>query len=125
MKRFLVPLLAVIALSLCVPAAFAVFQSGVLTLTGWPTLGRVPIDNGGPEFTNIREAAGTVTANGATPVTVANANVTTGSVIIFTLKTVGGTVGAYPTVPTITAGTGFTFVATASDTSIYTYVILG
>ena len=51
--------------------------------------------------------------------------VTTGSVVIFTLKTVGGTVGAYPAVATITPGTGFTVVATASDTSVYQYVILG
>lgn len=119
-------LLAIIgAVLLLAGPAFAVFQSGVLTLTGFPTLGRIPIDNGGPEFTNIREAAGTVTLNGATPVTVANANVTTGSVIIFTLKTVGGTVGAYPAVQTITPGTGFTVAGTALDTSVYNVVILG
>lgn len=125
MKNLRLWLAAAAVLIVTAGAAIAGFQSGVLTLTGFPALGRIPIDNGGPEFTNIREAAGTVTANGATPVTVANANVTTGSIIIFTLKTIGGTVGAYPTVPTITAGTGFTFVATASDTSVYSYVILG
>ncbi len=126
LKRFLLPLLAVVALSVAIPAAVAAFQSGVLTLTGFPTLGRIPIDNGGPEFTNIREAAGTLTLNGATPVTVANANVTAGSIVIFTLKTVGGTVSpTAPNVLTITPGTGFTVGGVALDTSIYNYVILG
>lgn len=68
---------------------------------------------------------GTFTANGVTPVTVANAAVSPGSQIVFTLKTVGGTVGAYPTVKTITPGTGYTVAATAADTSVYNYAILG
>lgn len=68
---------------------------------------------------------GTFTANGVTPVTVANTAVSPGSQVIFTLKTVGGTVGAYPTVKTITPATGFTVAATASDTSVYNYAILG
>ncbi len=67
---------------------------------------------------------GTVTVNGATPVTVSNTNITANSLVIFTLKTVGGTVGAYPAIQTITATTGFTVAATASDTSIYNYLIL-
>jgi hypothetical protein len=68
---------------------------------------------------------GTVVLNGATPVTVANALTTANSSIIFTLKTVGGTVSPNaPNVLTITAGTGFTVGGTASDTSTYTYVIL-
>lgn len=68
---------------------------------------------------------GTVTVNGTTPVTVANTAVTANSLIVFTLKTVGGTVGAYPVVHTITPGTGFTVVATASDTSVYNYGVFG
>lgn len=68
---------------------------------------------------------GTFTANGATPVTVSNAAVTANSNIIITLKTVGGTVGAYPAIKTITASTGFTVAATASDTSVYNYAIIG
>lgn len=64
---------------------------------------------------------GTVTLNGATPVTVANTTITAGSIIIFTLKTVGGTVGAAPAIQTITAGTGFTVQGTALDTSVYNY----
>ena len=68
---------------------------------------------------------GTFTCNGTSAVTVANSKVTANSVIVVTLKTVGGTVGAVPSVKTITAGTGFTISGTASDTSVYNYVILG
>lgn len=68
---------------------------------------------------------GTFTANGATPVTVADVNATATSIILFGLVTVGGTVGAVPSVKTQTAGTGFTVGCTASDTSIYGYLILG
>jgi hypothetical protein len=64
---------------------------------------------------------GTVTLNGTTPVTVTDSNYVTGMPIIFTLLTVGGTVGAYPSVKTVTSGTGFTVAGTASDTSIYNY----
>ena len=67
---------------------------------------------------------GTVVLNGATPVTVANPGVDANTNIIFTLKTVGGTVGAVPAIQTITKGTGFTVAGTASDTSTYNYAIL-
>lgn len=71
-------------------------------------------------------STGTFTINGATPVTVANAAVTANSQIFFTLKTVGGTVSpSCPNVLTITPGTGFTVGGTASDTSVYNYMILG
>lgn len=72
----------------------------------------------------VNRLAGTFTANGASDITVAAPEVTSESVIIFTLKTVGGTVGAYPRIVTITPGTGFTVDATAGDTSIYNYVVL-
>lgn len=68
---------------------------------------------------------GTFTANGASAVTVSNAAVTANSSVIFTLKTVGGTVGAYPSIKTITPTTGFTVACTASDTSVYNYAIIG
>lgn len=68
---------------------------------------------------------GTLTLNGATPVSVADANVTASSVIVITLKTVGGTVGVQPHVATITPGTGFTVIGTASDTSVMSYLIIG
>lgn len=70
-------------------------------------------------------ARGTFTCNGATPVSVADTNITADSVVIACLKTVGGTVGAVPAVKTITPGTGFTIGGTASDTSVYNYVIIG
>lgn len=69
---------------------------------------------------------GTVTLNGATPVTVANAAITTASSIIFTLNTIpgGSTVGAYPVIQTITPGTGFTVSGTALDVCVYNYLII-
>ena len=70
-------------------------------------------------------SSGTFAANGVTPVTVTNAAVTAGSNIVITLKTVGGTVGAIPHVETITPGTGFTVIGTATDTSTYNYEIRG
>lgn len=85
----------------------------------------LPIDTGGPQVAGVIASGGTVTLNGATPVTVANANVTANSIIVFTLKTVGGTVGAVPAIQTITPGTGFTVAGTALDTSIYNITILG
>lgn len=66
---------------------------------------------------------GTFTANGASAVTVANANVLITDEISISLNTVGGTVGAIPRLDTITAGVGFTVKGTASDTSIYNYAI--
>lgn len=68
---------------------------------------------------------GTFTANGVTPVTVANTNITANSTVIFGLKTVGGTVSAAgPAMLTVTPGTGFTVGATALDTSVYNYLIV-
>lgn len=75
-------------------------------------------------FTELYGSSGTFTANGTSNVTVTDANVTANSVIIITLKTVGGTVGAYPAIKTITPGTGFAVAATASDTSVYNYRII-
>lgn len=69
--------------------------------------------------------SGTFTLNGTTSVTVTNAAVNLTSLIMFSLNTVGGTVGAIPSVKTITAATGFTVTGTASDTSVYNFIILG
>ena len=68
---------------------------------------------------------GTFVCNGATAVTVPDAGVTLNSIIIPSLNTVGGTVGAIPRVVTITAGTGFTINGTASDSSTYNYLRIG
>lgn len=67
---------------------------------------------------------GTFVCNGATPVTVANSSVAITDVIVISLNTVGGTVGAVPAVKTITAGVGFDVAGTASDTSTYNYAII-
>jgi hypothetical protein len=67
---------------------------------------------------------GTFVLNGATPVTVSNTSVAITDVIMFSLNTVGGTVGAYPVIQTITAGTGFTVAGTAGDTSTMNYSII-
>lgn len=76
-------------------------------------------------FVELYGSSGTVTLNGATNVTVANTAVTANSIIVFTLKTVGGTVSpSAPNVKTITPGTGFDVAGTASDTSVYNYRII-
>jgi hypothetical protein len=70
--------------------------------------------------------SGTFTAlTGGGPVTITDTNVTATSAIDITLKTAGGTVGATPSVKTITPGTGFTIVNTNLDTSVYNYTITG
>ena len=106
----------------------------VLTPIGTPVLvAPVSLAQGGTGQTSALLAlaalitsakTGTFTANGVTPVTVTNTNVTANSVIICSLKTVGGTVGAVPAVKTVTPGSGFTIAGTASDTSLYSYIIL-
>lgn len=78
-----------------------------------------------PTETVLNRFLGTVTLNEDTAVTVANTNVTANSIISFTLKTVGGTVGAAPAIQTITPGTGFTVEGTAGDTSVYNYSVVG
>lgn len=71
------------------------------------------------------ETMGTFVANGTTQVVITEPMVTANSSIVITLKTVGGTVSpSVPYIDTITAGTGFTTKATASDTSTYNYVVM-
>lgn len=67
---------------------------------------------------------GTFVANGTSAVTVSNTSIAITDTIVISLNTVGGTVGAVPAIQTITAGTGFTVKATASDTSTYNYAII-
>lgn len=69
--------------------------------------------------------SGTWICNGASAVTVANPLITANSVVVTTIKTVGGTVSAtMPNVKTITPGVGFTISGLASDTSTYNYTII-
>jgi hypothetical protein len=101
-------------------------QSGQKKLTGWPASGQLRIGNKGPQIVFLPQAAGTVILNGATPVAVADAGLSAGSIVLFTLKSVNaGTVGAYPNLVTVTPGTGFTVAGTAGDTGIYNWVRLG
>ena len=62
------------------------------------------------------------TLTGAVDVSVESNELTANSVVLITLKTVGGTQGQHPTV-TPTAS-GFDVRGTAGDTSIYNYVVL-
>ncbi len=82
------------------------------SITLFSSLGDVPLTRG------------TFVLNGATPVTVSAPLVTANSIILVTLNTVGGTVGALPAPQTKTAGTGFTISGTAGDTSTYDYLII-
>ena len=86
--------------------------------------GALSAQGSGAVLSAVNTSGGTVTLNGATAVTVANAAVTANSIIIFTLKT-AHTPGAYPAIATITPGTGFTVAGTAGDVSVYNYAILG
>lgn len=67
---------------------------------------------------------GTFVANGVTPVVVANTSIAATDAVIISLGVVGGTVGALPTIKTLTPGVGFTVAATAADTSTYNYAII-
>lgn len=110
---------------------------GAKTLTTLTGAELVPIIAGGP-IQQVASAAslaavlppasrvGTVTLNGATPVAVANTNVTANSIIVLTLKTAAGTVSpTMPNVLSITPGTGFSVGGVAADTSVYNYAIFG
>ena len=72
---------------------------------------------------------GTFVANGSTPVTISNLTLNRDQVVVFSLNTVGGTVGAHPQIqtitPQVTGGDGsITVSCTAGDTSTYNYMIL-
>lgn len=68
--------------------------------------------------------AGTTSAMVAGSVTVSTTAITTNSVVVASLKTAGGTVGA-PFVGTITPGTSFVLKSTSgTDTSVYNWIIL-
>ena len=86
--------------------------------------GSVPF-GGLTQGAQVLTSGGTVTVNGTAAITVSDTGVTANSIIVFTLKTVGGNVGAQPAISTITPGTGFTVVATTSDTSVYNWARFG
>jgi hypothetical protein len=93
----------------------------------------VDIINGGPVraratvaqvATGGSQQSGTFVANGATPVVVANANVTANSQILITVNAASSQ-GAQPTVTAKTPGVSFTVVGTAGDVSTYNYTVQG
>jgi hypothetical protein len=102
------------------------------TFTGTPVLGAAnatsitytAVGSGPVLKQGSNGLVGTFVANGASAVTVSNTAVAISDAIIISLNTVGGTVGAQPHLATITAGTGFTVVATAGDTSTYNYALI-
>ena len=85
----------------------------------------VPGGNGSVPTQQLGIGFGTWTCNGVTGVNVVDPYITATSLIFVALLTVGGTVGAIPVVQTKTAGTGFTILGTASDTSVYAYIRVG
>lgn len=111
-----------LAVSLFMMTAPAIAQSdnlkpGTSILFAAPLAG-VVYKQGNPGYT------GTFVANGTSSVTVGNTATAITDTIAISLNTVGGTVGALPHVSTITAGTGFTIVGSASDTSTYNYAVI-
>ena len=100
-----------------------VWTTGIQTVTSQN--GYFAFDNGGPQLARMQYSTGTFQLNGTATITVNNAAVTANSDVNITLKAVGGTVGAVPTITTITPGTGFTVTGTSGDTSTYNYSITG
>lgn len=115
--------LSVAALLIVAGAALAQVLPGVIR-TSPVVVGGSFNYNGGPQSSVVAAYGGTFTANSGSAVTVTNSNVTANSVILFGLKTAGGTPAA-PFLVTVTPGTGFTVNSGGSDTSVYNYIILG
>ena len=108
---------AAIAATAAIPPTGMQFVSPV-------TLGGSFAYNGGTQVSAVPANGGTVTCTGGGTPTVTNANVTANSVVLFGLKTVGGT-PAQPFMSAVTAGTSFVVTCGGSDTSVYNYIILG
>ena len=110
-----------------------IYPAGVQTETSVSGTEYVDVDNGGAVKARVTtamigtfavKASGTFTATDATPVVVAAPALTANSVIVFGLKTIGGTPAA-PFVTAVTPGTGFSAASGASDTSTYNWKIIG
>lgn len=87
-----------------------------------------PFNNLYVEELSVKGAAsgktGTFTANGATAVVVSNTSITANSVVLTSMKTVGGTPAGAPYMSAKTVGTSFSMKAAAGDTSVYNYIIM-
>lgn len=95
---------------------------GALSLSGSLTF--TTINAGIIQKQGTNGKVGTFVANGTNSVTVTNTSIAISDAIIISLNTAGGTVGPTPSLKTITAGTGFTVVGTALDTSTYNYSVI-
>lgn len=102
---------------------FAIAQPGQIFTSPIAVAGSFPY-NGGPQVSAVKANGATTTCTNGGTITVANTNVTANSLILLTLKTVGGT-PAQPFLATITVGTGFTYTCGGSDSSVYNYLVLG
>jgi hypothetical protein len=120
MKKFILATIACLALA---GVALAQLAPGAIKITSLAGSFFLDIGTSGPQSAKLPLNGGSFTCAASTA-TVANSNVDAGSLIVLTLKTVGGTVAA-PFIATITAGTGFTVTCGGSDTSIYNYLIIG
>lgn len=89
------------------------------------TAGGLTVTAGAIRFPATTNGAVGVTSvlNGVTPVAVANTSVTANSIIFLTVASAGGTVGV-PRISSKTAGTGFSVVSSAGDTSTLNYLII-
>lgn len=67
---------------------------------------------------------GTFVCTGAGTISIANANEAITSDVVISLNIAGGTITTPPAMKTVTAGTGFTVLCGATDTSTYNYDIL-
>jgi hypothetical protein len=67
---------------------------------------------------------GTFTCTAAGTITVASTPVIVGSDILITLETASGTITTTPAIKTLTAGTGFSVLCGATDTSVYRFTVL-
>ena len=120
MKKWIIGLGAAIVI-----AGVALAQvPGAIKITSLVGAFSVNIATSGPQSAILPINGGTATCTGGGTITVANTAVDAGSIIVLTLKTVGGT-PAQPFLATITPATGFTFTCGGSDTSIYNYIIIG
>ena len=79
---------------------------------------------GGPQSSAVKASGGTVTCTGGGTPTITNSTIDANSVVMFGLKTAGGT-PAVPIMTSIVVGTSFVITCGGSDTSVYNYVILG
>lgn len=104
-------------------SGLAMAQSGQQYVSPVTLGGSFPY-NGGALVQAVRANGGTVTCTGGGTPTITNSNLTANSVVLWGLKTAGGT-PAIPIMTTVTPGTGFTVTCGGSDTSVWNYLILG